>query len=764
MPRALKTAFNAGEISPLLDLRIDSEKSANGCRILENAVPKIYGGVFNRSGMAWMGTAKHADKPCRLIEFIFSASTNFIIEAGEGYMRFWSNGLQVEDPSNPGSPLEIASPYLVGDLRYTQYVQINDVMYLVDGYHPVQKLTRLADDNWTLTNCEWKFPSLKDENITATTLAASAVTGAGITLTASADLFVAGHVGAYFQLTHRRTNANLDFALTATASSSTMPILGVYNVFTYGTWNGTLRLQRQTLSGTWETTRSWTSKGDRNVSVEGSAEEVANYRFDYTATNAGTGSPRVVLELADSRAYGLVKVTAVTNATTATATVVKDLLATTATATWAESAWSDVQGHPRTVTMFEQSLVFGGCAKQPLTVWGSVVGDFENFQRSTFADASYAHVIGSPRGNSIVWLASKDQLLIGTQGDEWLMSGGSEGERLGPTSVNVKRQSAYGGAYVQPVLGNDAVMFVQRGRKKFREFVYVFEKDGYSAPDLTLLAEHIAPGGFKQMCFASAPDPIVWAVTEDHQLLSMTFERDQSVVAWSRHITDGAVESVACIYGSAGEADEVWMSVKRTINGVDVRYIERFDPKRWIKVEANDLPHCIFMDAAKVIEHDEPETVVTGLEHLEGKEVSILADGFVLPRQVVEDGALTLPDPASVVVVGLPFTTRIQPTRLEIPLDDGTSQGRKWKCNKLDVSLWKSLGGEYADSPDSQFYAIQNRHSITPLSAQEPLFTGILELTISGTHRDSIDVCLRNTSPTPFAVLALIPSFQITGS
>jgi hypothetical protein len=163
-----------------------------------------------------------------------------------------------------------------------------------------------------------------------------------------------------------------------------------------------------------------------------------------------------------------------------------------------------------------------------------------------------------------VWLASKEGLVVGTQGGEWLVTG-EDDSRLSATSVMIRRQSAYGSAYMQPALGNDAVMFVQRGRKKLREFVYVFEKDGYSAPDLTLLAEHIASEGFKQLAFASTPDPVVWAVSEDGQLLSMTFERDQSVVGWSVHPTSGTVESVAVVYGATGEADEVWLVVRRTI-------------------------------------------------------------------------------------------------------------------------------------------------------------------------------------------------------
>jgi hypothetical protein len=766
MARKLISAFNAGELSPLLDARLDIEKYQNGCRILENCVPKIYGGAFGRSGMELMGSPKSDATKCRLIEFIFSATTNFILEFGQQYIRFWSNGVQVE--SAPGVPLEIASVYTEDDLFFLQYIQINDVMYLVDGAHPVQKLTRLSDTSWTIAEVNWKYPPVRDENITTTTLAVSATTGS-VTVTASAPAFDAAMVGGYLEISHRRDTSHVELALTATAQSAPMRMLGGYQVATYGTWSGTLLFQRKNELGTWETVWSRSSKSDKNLLISGEAEEEATFRFSYTHT-AATGTPRAVLEATDSRIYGLVKITGFTDATHVTATVVKDLHDTSATLLWSEGAWSNHRGHPQTVTLHEQCLVFAGCQSQPLTVWGSALGDFENFQRSSLADASYAKLIGSTRGNAIVWLASTSSgLAIGTQGDEWLIRS-PEDQRISATVGNITRQSAYGSAYIQPLMGNDAVMFVQRGRRKLREFVYVLDKDGFSAPDLTLLAEHISSEGFKQLAFASTPDPVVWAVTEDGKLLSMTFERDQSVVGWSSHPTQGEVESVAVIYGGTGEADEVWVVAKRTIkapfSSADVvkRYIERLDPRKWIKLENHDAANYIYADCARNMALSPAQQVITGLEHLEGLEVAVLADGFAHPARTVNQGQITLQGPASRVVVGLAFTPRLQPSRTELALQDGTAQGRVWKTNRATIRLWRSLGCEYADTPEGPFFPIENRSVATPMDTVEPLITGDRVVALKSSHVGGIDLCLRQRLPLPFHVLALIPQFDLSGS
>jgi hypothetical protein len=767
MARKLISAFNAGELSPLLDARLDIEKYQNGCRILENCVPKIYGGAFGRAGMEYMGAAKHADKKCRLIEFIFSATTNFILEFGHEYIRFWSNGVQVE--SSPGVPLEIASVYTEDDLFFIQYTQINDIMYLVDAAHPVQKLTRVSDTSWTIEEVVWKYPTLRDENITTTTLAASATTGSGITVTASAALFSEDMVGGYFQIAHRREESHLQLSLGANGTSAGLRMLGGYQVQSYGTWTATIEFQRKNDLGDWETVWSRRGVSDRNILITGEAEEEETFRFRVVGWGAATGSPRVLLEASDSRIYGLVKITGYTSPTVVTADVVKDLHDTAATLLWSEGAWSDHRGHPRTVTLHEQALVFGGCESQPLTVWGSTLGDFENFQRSSLADAAYAKLIGSTRGNAIVWLASLSSGLgIGTQGDEWIIRSPDD-SRISASAGQITRQSSYGAAYVMPIMGNDSVMFVQRGRRKLREFVYVFDKDGYSAPDLTLLAEHIGSEGFKQLAFASTPDPVVWAVTEDGKLLSMTFERDQSVVGWSRHITQGTVESVAVIYGAAGEADEVWIVAKRTVapdlpGEAEVRYIERIDPQKWSKLEDDDSANFIYSDAAKNLELSPASDTVTGLDHLEGLEVAILADGFVHPRRRVNNGELVLEREASRVVVGLPFTPRLQPSRSEIALEDGSAQGRVWASKKAVVRFWKSLGGQYADNPESGFYDIPARNVSTSTDESEPLFTGDREISMQGKHIGGIDVTLRQTLPLPFHVLAMIPVFDISGA
>ena len=141
--------FNAGELSPFLSNRTDVAKYESGCQQLENFIILPYGGVMRRPGTQYLGKAKFPDKRCRIIGFNFSVTTNFILEFGHLYVRFWTEGVQVMTPGNPTVPLEKVTSYLESELQQIQYCQINDLMYLVHPNHPPAKLTRVADDNWT---------------------------------------------------------------------------------------------------------------------------------------------------------------------------------------------------------------------------------------------------------------------------------------------------------------------------------------------------------------------------------------------------------------------------------------------------------------------------------------------------------------------------------------------------------------------------------------------------------------------------------------
>jgi hypothetical protein len=286
-------------------------------------------------------------------------------------------------------------------------------------------------------------------------------------------------------------------------------------------------------------------------------------------TYAKDTSPRCVLSNSEYRTGGVVSIFSVAaDGLSAHANVVEWLGANaknTPTTDWKEPAFSGVSGYPRAVALHEQRLAFGGTSKQPTTLWLSEIDNFENFTIGSTASNAVSFTLASSEGNRINWLYSQSKLLVGTTGDEWTIGSSDTAQSLSATNVEARKQSSYGSKYMRASLVNDVLLFVQRNGRKVRELVYEFGKDGWVAPDLTLLAEHITNGEIVEIAYQQQPDAILWCVRGDGTLIAMTYERDQKVVGWHRHtLGDADVESVATIYGN-GTEDEVWMVVKRYV-------------------------------------------------------------------------------------------------------------------------------------------------------------------------------------------------------
>ena len=419
---------------------------------------------------------------------------------------------------------------------------------------------------------------------------------------------------------------------------------------------------------------------------------------------------------------------------------------------WAEPAFSGVRGYPRTVALHEQRLIFGGTSNQPNTIWGSVIDDFENFQTGATASDAFQFSLSASEGNRINWMYSQARLLIGTSGDEWTIGSSDTAQTLSATNVQAQRQSSYGSKYMRGSLVNDVLLFVQRNGRKVRELVYDLNKDGWVAPDLTLLAEHITNGEIVEVSYQQQPDAILWCVRGDGTLIAMTYERDQKVVGWHRHvIADNAdVESVATIYGN-GTEDEVWMVVKRTVSGADYRTIERF-PLLWRKYIDDETPNSWrYLDGWSAFASGAANRSITGLSRFEGKTITVVQEGQSPITLTVSSGSITVPA-ATAGYLGLPYTSTLTPMKLDAEFDDGTAQGRKKRIHKVIARVYKSRGGQVRTN-NGEWYSLA-----------DTLTTGDQKLLLAGAFGNDADITIRTSAPYPLNLIAILPVWDAYGN
>jgi len=275
---------------------------------------------------------------------------------------------------------------------------------------------------------------------------------------------------------------------------------------------------------------------------------------------------------------GHYKITSITSTTVAVATCIVAPSSGNASTDFALGSFSDTTGHPSCVTFFEQRLVFAATLSQPQTLFFSKSGDYENmddnYHGTVADDDAIIYTIASNQVNAIRFMTATRTLIIGTAGGEFAVSGGGTDIAITPTNILIKKQSNNGAANVDALAVGNATLFLQRAKRKLRELAYNFDVDGYIAPDLTILAEHISEGGFKQLSYQQEPNQIIWCVRNDGQLVGLTYQREQQVVAWHRHIFGGSFGSGNAVCESAATIPtddseyQTWVIVKRTIDGV----------------------------------------------------------------------------------------------------------------------------------------------------------------------------------------------------
>ncbi len=473
------------------------------------------------------------------------------------------------------------------------------------------------------------------------------VDGGVVTLAASSATFTtgaSGHTGALFKLTHKREKTVTKGTATGTGIiGEAIDVKGNWSFTTHGNWSATVEIQRNEDGTNWETLRTYTSilvdgKGTRNI-LKTDVEDAdgVQYRIYVSAFTDGTVNADLTVD--ESTQDSIFRITATASTTSATATAIVAANEHVATKRWAEGAWSSVRGYPAAITFFEERAVYGFSTLDGQDIWLSGTGDFEDFDTGTKNDDAFTLTL--PTANRGRWLGSLEVLAAGTAGSEWRIRSTAEDEALTPTNFSIKKQTNRGSADIQAMAVNEAIIFVDYIARKIREYTWSDLKQKYVSPDLTALAEDITSGGITSLAVQKNPDAIIWfTISNSPYLISMTYEREQNVVAFAEHPLggDGIAESI-CITPSTDE-DVITLTVQRTINGSTVRYIEEMQPRDW----GDDQKDCFFVDSGLTFE-------LTSLGSVNIADVAIdMSDGKVTvtvdswPTDLADDDIIRLED------------------------------------------------------------------------------------------------------------------------
>ena len=798
----IQTNFTAGELSEELFGRVDISKYVNGAETIENFIVHPHGGISRRPGTRFVKEIKTSAAKTRLIPFEFSTTQAYVIEFGNLYCRFYkdkgsilegTNAITGATAANPvvltvsnsytngdeiyisgvagmtelnGKYFKVASvsgssvaltnvdgtningsaytayssagttarvytlttTFATADLPQLQFAQSADILYISHSSYAPKKMSRTGHTSWTITDIAFTDGPYQTENITATTLTPGAATGSGVTFTASAatginggDGFQAADVGRLISVGHQATKwaASTAYALAAIVRNSG----NVYECIKAGT-------------------------SDSSGGPSGEGDEIVD----------GGATWKYLRDGGIQWGYGTIASRAST--TVITVNIVSALGGTSAETKWRLGAWSNQTGWPGAVAFYEQRLFWAGSVDQPQTIWGSKSGDYENHTPGTLDNDPVIYTLATDQVNAIRWLSPGKVMAVGTVGGEFVISGSTTADPLTPTNVRVVREGTRGSSQHKPVRIDNVVMFIQRQQRKIREFIYAFESDAYQSPDLTILSPQVAKGGVTEIIFQQEPNAIIWGIKADGQLVGLTYLRDQKVVAWHRHKIGGSfsstawgiVESLAIIPGT-GE-DELWMIVKRTINGVTRRYVE-FLESTFDADEGMVKSGAFFVDSGLTYSGSATATV-SGLDHLEGETVQILGNGNVYPDQAVASGGLSAISPTITTgQIGLGSTALVKTLRPEAGADDGAAQGKTKRPFELAVRFIQTLGAKVSTN-GTDYDTVQFRSGSDPMDSSPPLYSGDKKIKLRGGWNEEGQIWIKQDQPLPIHVTAII--------
>lgn len=810
MPRDAKyqAGFNSGVLSPFMGARSDVDRYAYGARTMENFIPMLQGPARKRPGFKYVHDLK---EKCFLMPLTFSQTDAWILAFGDSKVKFFtdqgpvletavpitsmtnaspgvftrnSHGLAVDEeiyiPSLPGTTgiaerifvvntvptantftlkdmwgtvldttsagtytgsgefkrlYAIVSPYPIADLFDAttgcwklSWAQSEDVTYIcVPGYQP-QKLTRTASTNWAFTDFEPEDgPFIGVDPDETITIQASAATGTGVTLTASSAIFTSDHVGSLFLVEKPLVDS--------TAAWEAAKVIGS---------TGLIRRSQGHYysSGTTGTTGTVTPSHTEGSRMDGDA----GVRWDYHHSG-----------------YGWVEITAIGGGgTTATVDVIGRIPALSVSGTttqWSFGAWSDDAGWPTHVCFFRERLCFARGTK----LWLSVPSDFENFAERDAGviadDSAIAIDIRQGFNDSIQWIVPTADLLVGSEGNEFAVGEISTADPLGPGNIASLRGPGYGARRVQPALVNDGVFYALPSGRVVRELRFAFESDGYVALNRTAFAEHITKGAVNQLIFAKEPESIVWSPCANGALIAMSFEREHNLLAWHNHVLGGAFsssfpvnESGAVIPSPQGDRDELYLCVKRTINGATKHYLE-YLAAHWD--ESTDALSAQFYVDSGLSDAANASLTVGGLEHLIGQSVMALGDGRVSgPYTVSATGTITLSGstPPTVLHVGLTYTATLESMDLHRP---DFLKNIKHAFVKFVSTVFANAGGYTTTDRDTRkpwSRALQWTFQGYSVSAAYPAQTRTVKVDGEGEHGREVTFQITHDKPTACTV------------
>lgn len=819
-----QTTFSRGEISPLLGGRIDVDFWRQSLHYLRNWQVLTHGGLRRRSGFRFVAEVDNSAQITRLLPFSFSETQSYVLEVGGGgQIRFIAERGVVESGGSPYSISHSYAGADIFRLSYAQFNDkayfahkayrpqeltrmaetnwsLGDVVFEDGPYldanatgttltpsstgHATPKMTGLTAPSGTVASSGSSATAWRAFNRDKAVGPDAAAGFDGSTGWVSYD-FGAGNektVDNYWITAPNDQDKHQDmfkqWEFQASNDGSTWVTLDSRDG--EEGWSSSETRYFETINKTpYRYYRIKFSGGGGADETNGRCNEIAFHQaateqtpFNLTASstagiNGGTGFVaadvgRSIRLLASDGRWRWAKITSRISPTVVKIVINDQALPDASPiVNWRLGAFSESSGYPGAVALYNERLMWARTDAKPVTVYGSKQGDFEDYGTSDplLATDGINITLISSNMNEILWIVDDEDLITGSAKQVRSVGPSDTTQSFSATNITQRKGPNSGASHIHPLSIGGVVLYVGAGGTKIRELLFG-EQNRYVAPELSLIGEHYFRNGIVDWAYSEKPDPVIYAVTGDGLLVAMTYDREQKVLGFSRHDLGGVVESVAIIPSIYDGFDDIYVVVRRTINGQTKRYIEvmerPFDP------ETDDVKDGFFVDSGLTYS-GAPATTITGLDHLEGESVIALADGNVVRDLTVSSGQITLPYEASKVHVGLAMKSRAITLPVVGPGRDGTIFGRRANVISGNVNVYGTGSlkvGPHVEGQERRAWEQILKTGDTLFGNEVELFTGFKRCDMEGSWVEGNGmVNIETDEPLPAILRAFI--FQL---
>lgn len=629
MPSYIQNSFSTGEWAKEFWGRTDHDGYRHGLRHARNFQIMPGGGATFRAGSRRAAAAKSSaadtGKP-RLIAFGPSNNTNYTIEIGDTYARFFRKQAAV---LNAGVPFEVVLPYSYGDLAKLGFSKSGppntaSMLWLWHQQYAPRQLQwnggGTPDISWVVQQAGFTDGPYLDQIGGTTTATPSAAGGASATITLNNTTEVNGGAGFLASDVGRcvrflcptwtlvalplpgtpGTGYHVSDTITLTTTGSPGPLLtataGVDRaaVITVTQINGTGGVTGAVITdpgqylGQPTTTLGQARSNGNGAGVAG------------LSTWSQSGEPvwlwGTITSVADTT-HCNVTLGNLTLDAAGTVTQPGAFISTAAITSWRLGAWCGFEGFPSCGAVFQGRKIAGGQSGKPRRVWGSESGKFLSMAPSlatgqVVASNAFAYDLDNDGQSDIItWIspagsAQVPQLAVGTASAEFIIQPASAGAALGPLNVQSYLETRYGAARAQPLRIGRVLHFIDHSLQRLRAWAYQWSAQGFTGPEAQPYGKHLSAQGLGEIAYALNPYSTVWSTTKDGQLAGLTWQSDEreplhNIAAWHSHPLGGTwyggpalVESLAVSAAEDGSYDEIWLSVLRNDSGAVSRTIE----------------------------------------------------------------------------------------------------------------------------------------------------------------------------------------------